>query len=391
MALGFSAILRRLFWPRGWLIRSVVVSGWVIAGLALAYTVIWFVAAGVLEARVRDAVITEKGASLVTSYAEIRRSGFPGTIMVEVAEPTYRYTWQRSDGSRAMLTWHDDLMTVHASPLRPTVLTLDWPKLAEIVVVAPDGTRAPPVAFTAVTAVAEIQLSNGRALPIRAELTQVAAHRDNEPKPIEVVASLLLTGRYSDGGTEPSARWELEGRDLRGTEIAGAIFGPANGDALARIDRLSGTLTVHGPLPDPTSNNAMAAWRDARGRVDLANFRLDAPTLKAAWQGRLNLDGLLRPSGTVDAEIEGLASLVAASQDSPSDKPSTLESLIVVLLGLLSGQDDPNAPLPVSFEARDGKLYAGSALGSIPIGTLGPIDFEAKDGPLIPVQIKLGE
>ena len=81
----------------------------------------------------------------------------------------------------------------------------------------------------------------------------------------------------------------------------------------------------------------------------------------------------------------------SACSDSPSDKPSTLESLIVVLLGLLSGQDDPNAPLPVSFEARDGKLYAGSALGSIPIGTLGPIDFEAKDGPLIPVQIKLGE
>jgi len=363
----------------------------VIAGLALAYTIVWFIAAGVLEGHVRDAVITEKGASLVTSHSGLRTSGFPGTITVEVTEPTYRYTWQRSDGSRAMLTWHDDLMTVRANPLRPTVLALDWPKLAEIVVVAPDGTRAPPVAFTAATASAEVLLADGRALPIRAELTQVAAHRDNEPKPIEVLASLLLTGRYGDGRTEPSARWEVEGRDLRGTEISAALFGPANGGALARIDRLSGVLTVHGPLPEPTSNSAMAAWRDAHGRVDLAGFRLDAPDLKAAWQGRLNLDGQLRPSGTVDAEIEGLAPLVAASQDSPNEKPSTLESLIVVLLGLLSGQDDPNAPLPVSFEARDGRLYAGSALGSIPIGTLGPIDFEAKDGPLIPVQIKLGQ
>lgn len=391
MALGFGAILRRLFWPRGWLLRSAVLGGWVIAGLALVYSILWLIAAGVLEDRVREAVVTEKGADLVTAHGEIRRSGFPGTIVIEILDPTYRYTWQRSDGSRAMLTWHDDRMTVSASPLRPTVLRLEWPKLAEIIVVAPDGSRSAPVAFTAGRADAEVWLTDGRVLPIAAELADISALRDNEAGPIAVLASLALSGRYGDGETQPSARWHVTGRDLRGTEIAGAIFGPANGDALARIDRLEGELTVHGPLPDPTSNAAMAAWRDARGRVDLADFRLEAPSLKAAWRGRLNLDDQLRPSGTIDAEIEGLSTIVAASTEPQSAEPSALESLIVVLLGLLSGQDDPNSPLPVSFEARDGRLYAGSALGSIPIGKLGPIDFEAEDGPLIPVQIRFGE
>jgi hypothetical protein len=389
---GHRAGWRRLLWPPGWRRRLALWGGLSLIVLAAAYAVAWKVAADALEERVREALgPPRKNSGLVGRHGAITRSGFPAAIVLEIAHPTYRYTWERADGSRALLTWHDDRMTVAANPLRPDVLEFEWPKLAEIEAVAPDGSRLAPVAFIAGRARAALWLTGEHVLPLEAELAEVAALRAGDAGPIAVLASLRLDGRYGDGVQKPAARWRFEAVDLRGAELSQALFGPAGAGTLDHIDRVSGEFTVHGPLPNLSSNADMAAWRDRGGRLDLAKGRLDAPSVKATWQGRLALDPAMRLTGTIDATIGGLAKLLVDSGEGDSASPSVLDSLIVVLLGLLSDQDDPEAALPVSFEARDGRLYAGSALGAIPIGRLGPIEFEAEDGPRIPVKIQFGE
>lgn len=388
MAVVHGAWLRRIVWPADWRGRVAAIGIGVLAVLAAAYAVLWVVAAGALEARFREAVAAHANERLVISHGAIRRSGFPGVLRLDVDAPSYAYTWTRDDGSIATLTWHDAHMAVRASPFRPSVLRLDWPKQAVIEAKGPDGTAQEPINLRAETARVEVWLTEGRALPIEGELSHVSALNGFEGTLAELVESIRFTGAYGNGTDEPSAAWRLEAVNLTGIDLeTGRLLAHDAPDA-TRIERLSGRVDVFGPLPEPTSNAAMAAWRDAKGRVELREGRLESPKLDAAFEGSLALDGEMRPVSRLVTTVNGLGGAVAHGQIGLLGENGDGESLLVVLLGLLSGQDDPNGPVEFHFETREGRAYLGSALGSIRIGKVGPIDFEAADGPLVPFSFR---
>ena len=255
---------------------------------------------------------------------------------------------------------------------------------------AADGKVTPPISFTAARAVAELWLTGERALPLTAELADIRAARAGATEPINVLESLRIDGVYGDGKAKPSAHWRFDAVNLRAAELGGAVFGPSAAPAFRHIDRLSGEVEVHGPMPEPSSNAAMAAWRDAGGRIEMPSGALRSPTLQAAWRGTLSLDREMRPLSQIDTTLIGLNRVVENSAEAPDETGDPLESLAVMLLGLLSGQDDPDAPMRVTIETHDGRVYAGSALGSIRVGKVGPIDFEAEDGPHIPFKFRFG-
>ena len=283
------------------------------------------------------------------------------------------------DGTFATLTWHDERMSVQASPLSPDMLALDWPKLAQIVAEAPDGTAQPPVVYVAEEALLKVWLRDDRVLPVLAELRGVSATVSSAEAPMNVLESFVLTGRYGDGEDEPSGRWEYEA-----TNLQGEAFLPLDGAAIKAIEHASGVIDVYGPLPDTSSNAAMAQWRDAGGRIELGESELTAPALKLAWQGHLTLDPEMRPVMALDTTVQGLAELLGSGDDGGADEGKAIESLTVLLFGLLSGQSDPGGPMHFNFETKDGRVFVGSLIGAIRIGSVGPIDFEASDGPLIP-------
>lgn len=380
----------QFLWPKSWRGRAVLIAGASVIVLAAAYGVLWLVVASRLETQLRDAIASRNSDTLSVSHGEIKRSGFPAKLVLEVENPSYVYTWHRSDGARATLTWFDRWMTARASPFRPTVIVIEWPKHAEIAVDAVDGKVTPPIAFTAARAVAELWLTGERALPLKAELSNIRAARAGTNEPIDVLESLRIDGVYGDGQGEPSAHWRFDAVNLRAAELGGTVFGPSAAPAFQHIDRLNGEVKVHGPLPEPSSNAAMAAWRDAGGRIEMPSGALHSPTFQAAWQGTLSLDQEMRPLSQIDTTVVGLNRVVENSAAAPAETGDPLESLAVLLLGLLSGQDDPDAPMHVTLETRDGKVYAGSALGSIRVGKVGPIDFEAEDGPHIPFKFRFG-
>ncbi|MGD9539217.1 MAG: DUF2125 domain-containing protein [Alphaproteobacteria bacterium] len=383
MAVVNGAGLRRIPWPSGWRRRAVLIGVAGVFALAAAYTILWFVAAGSVEARFREAVAARQSDDVSIAYGEITRAGFPGALVLDIAQPVYTHRWTREDGMVATLTWHDDRMTVRASPFRPSVLAFDWPKLAEITAEAADGRTQPPIAYHAERAYSEVLLQDGRALPLVAELAGVTATVSGAEAPVGALESFRLDGSYGDGASEPSARWAFEARKLHSD-----AFIPLESAALNSIDELHGVIDVYGPLPDTSSNAAMAAWREAGGRVVLDDGKLDAPALKLAWQGGLKLDGEMRPVMALATTVQGLVELMKESDDGLGTSGKAAESLTVVLLGLLSGQSDPKGPMRFDLESRDGRLYVGSELGSIRVGTVGPIDFEAPDGPLIPFSFR---
>jgi hypothetical protein len=377
--------------PKSRLGRAALIAGMTLIALAAAYGVLWLVVASHLESQLREAIASRNSDTLNISHGEIKRRGFPGVLVLEIENPSYVYTWHRADGARATLTWFDHEMTARASPFRPTVLVIEWPKYAEVAVDSVDGEAMPSISFTAAYAVAELWLTGGRALPLRAELSNIRAARAGADEPINVLESLRIDGVYSDGRATPSARWRFDAVNLRAAELSGAVFGPSAASTFQHISRLSGEVEVHGPLPEPSSNAAMAAWRDAGGRIEMPNGTLRSPTLQASWRGTLSLDREMRPLSQIDTTLIGLNRVVENSAKAPAEIGDPLESLAVLLLGLLSGQDDPDAPMRVTIETHDGRVYAGSALGSIRVGKVGPIDFEAEDGPRIPFKFRFGD
>ena len=356
--------------------------------LPAAYSILWTVAADMLEARFREAVAANANEHLVISHGKLHHFGYPGAVRLEVSDPSYAYTWIRSDGSIATLTWSDTRMEVSTSPFRPSVLRFDWPKKAVIETTAPDGAALPPVSLRAETARVDVMLSEGRALPIMAELTYVSALEGTEGTEAELLERFDFTGDYGNGAEEPSANWRFEATGLRGVDLKTGKLQARDATDQRGIDRLTGVIKVFGPLPEPNSDASMRAWRDAKGRVELRDGHFETPKLKAAFAGSFALDDELRPVSRVDTTIHGLGSAVKRDELGPIGEQGNGESLLVVVLGLLSGQDDPNGPVELHFETRNGRAYVGSALGSIRIGKVGPIDFEAANGPLVPFSFR---
>ncbi len=356
--------------------------------LAAAYAILWLIAAGALEARFRTAVAAYANAHLVVSHGEIRRSGFPGALRLDVAEPSYAYTWKRDDGSIATLTWYDARMAVRASPFRPSVLRLDWPKQAVIEARNADGSVQEPISLRAETARIDVWLTDGRALPIEGELRHVSALNGFEGTLAELLDYFTFKGDYGNGTDEPSAAWRFEAANLTGVDLETGRLLPPDAPDQARLDRVSGRVDIFGPLPEPTSNAAMAAWRDASGRVELREGQIESPKLDATFQGTLALDGEMRPLTRLDMTVNGLSRAVEQGHVGLIGENGDGESLLVVLLGLLSGQTDPNGPVELHFETHDGRAFLGSVLGSIRVGKVGPIDFEAENGPLIPFSFR---
>lgn len=388
MIVAHGAVLRRILWPTDRRRRILAISVGALVVVAAAYAVLWSIAAGALEARFRSAVAAYANDDLMVSHGEIRRSGFPGALRLDVAEPSYAYRWKRDDGSIATLTWYDSHMAVRASPFRPSVLRLDWPKQAVIEVESPDGVAQEPVSLRAETARVDVWLTDGRALPVQGELRHVSALNGFEGTMAELLERFSFTGDYGDGADRPSAAWRFEAVNLAGVDLETGRLLPHDAPDQARINRMSGAIDVFGPLPEPTSNAAMAAWRDAGGRIELRDGQVESPKLGADVRGTLALDGEMRPLSRIDMTVNGLGRAVEQGQVSLLGDGGDGESLLVVLLGLLSGQDDPNGPIELHFETRDGRAFLGSALGSIRIGKVGPIDFEAENGPLVPFNLR---
>lgn len=388
MAVVHGAVLRRILWPTDWRRRTLAIGVGVLVVLAAAYAILWLIAAGALEARFRTAVAAYANAHLVVSHGEIRRSGFPGALRLDVAEPSYAYTWKRDDGSIATLTWYDARMAVRASPFRPSVLRLDWPKQAVIEARNADGSVQEPISLRAETARVDVWLTDGRALPIEGELRHVSALNGFEGTLAELLDYFTFKGDYGNGTDEPSAAWRFEAANLTGVDLETGRLLPPDAPDQARLDRVSGRVDIFGPLPEPTSNAAMAAWRDASGRVELREGQIESPKLDATFQGTLALDGEMRPLTRLDMTVNGLSRAVEQGHVGLIGENGDGESLLVVLLGLLSGQTDPNGPVELHFETHDGRAFLGSVLGSIRVGKVGPIDFEAENGPLIPFSFR---
>lgn len=127
------------------------------------------------------------------------------------------------------------------------------------------------------------------------------------------------------------------------------------------IETLSLAGALKGTLPGGPLREALAAWRDEGGTIEIAEGRLRWGSLAISANGTLALDATLQPIGALTATIEGhnaiVDAAVAAGQLRPGD--ASLAKTVLGLLAKPGPTGEKQITLPVSLQ--NALLYLGPA------------------------------
>jgi hypothetical protein len=151
----------------------------------------------------------------------------------------------------------------------------------------------------------------------------------------------------------PVAAAAVLGRDIKRFDIAGRLEGPVRGANLAQ---------------------ALTAWRDAGGAVQVTSVALDWGSLRLTGDATLALDEQNRPLGAGTLRIAGAGeTLDALAQSGTIDARNA--ALLKIALAFLARNDPNNAGAPtvqIPFAAQDGAL----SVHRFRLLTLAPLAFE---------------
>ena len=175
-------------------------------------------------------------------------------------------------------------------------------------------------------------------------------------------AQLVLPGRPPADHQQEGARVALQ---LGGVRLPRSV--PSLG---ATVDRVTLSATLKGTIPAGKLRDALAAWRDDGGTVELEQGTLNWGKLAASANGTLALDGTLQPMGALTATIENHDAVIDAAVAGGTMRAQDA-NLAKILLGLMAkpGADGrKQITLPVTLQNR--RLYLGPAqIAVVPVVT----------------------
>jgi hypothetical protein len=133
------------------------------------------------------------------------------------------------------------------------------------------------------------------------------------------------------------------------------------------IDELDFGATVKGAIPNGKLPEALAAWRDAGGAIELDNLRVKWGALRARASGTIALDPELQLMGAFSGAIEGydqiLTALVQGGRLRAAD--AGLARIALTLLAKTGPDGEPE--IKTAFTIQNGQMYLGPAkLGKAP-------------------------
>ena len=135
----------------------------------------------------------------------------------------------------------------------------------------------------------------------------------------------------------------------------------------ATIDDLALGVTVKGAVPDGPLVQAIEAWRDAGGTIELDHLHLNWGGLGATATGTIALDQDLQPIGAFSGGIAGFGTILSALVE--GGRLSTEEAALaqIALSALAKPGPDGKPQITTSFTIQNGKMYLGPVkLGDAP-------------------------
>lgn len=345
--------------------RLVTLAACVAGGIAVAvagYTGYWFIAAGEIEGRIDAWAEQQRAQGLEIESEGTDVAGFPLRFEVSLHEPRIRDTrngWRWSAGA-----------------LRAEALAWDFSE----VTVFPDRRNS-----------VSVLLENEQWRTVDAEIDDGRlVVRLDESRRFEEV-SLDLTGLVVEGlwpqGPARAGSLQANGISFGGASaddetlqtsiIVRDVVLPSDlaeglGDSLAFLDI---DASVVGPIPSERgTNEAITAWRDAGGTLELTDFRVRWGPLGIESSGTIALDGAMRPIAALTADIIGYGDVIDALIMS-NMIPLGDAFIAKVAFNMLAEKSEDGSPpvlRSVPVTAQDGIL----SVATIKVAELPPLPLE---------------
>lgn len=283
--------------------RLVTLGACVAGGIAVAvagYTGYWFIAAGEIEGRIDAWAEQQRAQGLEIESGGTDVAGFPFRFEVSLHEPRIRDTrngWRWSAGGlRAeALAWDFGEVTVFPDRRNSVEVLLEGDRWRTIDAEIEDGRLV-------------VGLDESRRFEeVSLDLTGLEVVGLWPQGPARV-GSLQANGISFGGGAvdEETLQTTIAVRDV----VLPSDLAEGLGDSLAFLDI---DASVVGPIPSERgTNEAITAWRDAGGTLELTDFRVRWGPLGIESSGTIALDGAMRPIAALTADIIGYGDVIDA-------------------------------------------------------------------------------
>jgi hypothetical protein len=133
------------------------------------------------------------------------------------------------------------------------------------------------------------------------------------------------------------------------------------------INELDFGATVKGVIPSGKLADAVAAWRDAGGKIELDNLRLKWGALDATATGTIALDQELQPTGGFSGAIQGYDQILTALVQNGQMRATDAGLARIALTLLAKAGPDGKPEIRTAFTIQNGQMFLGPAkLGRLP-------------------------
>jgi hypothetical protein len=321
----------------------------VVAG---AYSAFWFHAAGNIQDGLVAWVQSSRADKFDISWEKMRVTGFPVAFRIELESAKMR------DGAR--IPSPEVRIRSLSGVARPWNLT-DWQ------VTASDGITADlvapgdkmPVKFVTQNAEGVVWIPPEGGWNLWLRLREADLHAISQ-------IQLGSTDAWIEVPSEPGGR---HGDPKMAIAVAAhrveapAALGPLG----AKLDELEFAATIKGALPNGRLTEALTAWRDGGGTIEVDNFGLRWGGVSATGLGTLALDEELQPVGAFSGEVRGYDKILTALVDGGRMRASDAGLARIALNLLAKTSSDGKPAIKTSFTIRNGQMFLGPAkLGTAP-------------------------
>lgn len=332
-----------------------------LAIVAAGYVFYWYSVAELVRRGILDWSEARRQEGFTIGWDRYEVSGFPLALRVTVekpvfgqrgVEPGYMARSARLIAEArpwALSRWHVSAaqgatLAIEPGPARPAI-TLAAASLAGTVEPRQDDTAAGNSGTDVAVTADRIAVSGQADLTIARASAQAVI-------PAHAVASHLDT-------------WFSASLDVRDMTLPEAV--PSLGDT---VDHVTATVAVKGSIPGGPHRQALAAWRDDGGTLEIGAFDLGWGNLVLGTKGTLALDAALQPIGAMTALVHGYNEIIDALVSGGNLRAGD-GAMAKLALGLLAkegpdGQYEISAPLTL----QNGYVFIGPArIARMPVFT----------------------
>lgn len=334
--------------------------------LALAYVGYWLVLAGVLERGTRAWIEDrQRQGDDITHGSPVWR-GFPGSVQIVLPRPALALRV-----AAETVTLAGERAVVSINPFAPQRATLS---LEGGQAFALQGLTR-PVRYTGTAERCELQVQlrpgshdgPGSAILSPATLTvRALAMTDAETGERFTVAALDATASLLPEGA-PGRRYTLAVKDATLPHSLDLPFGGVLSQAAADLE-------VSGNLPAVPSGDALIAWRDAGGTIEVRRLELASGPVRLAGDGTLALDRSGQPIGAMTLEISGYHAALDALIVRGALGVTTGLRMKQIFAVLAGGSVNPSKPVRIPLTLQERVLSAGP----IPLTELPAVDWSRR-------------